>query len=81
MARRKRKLSLEEEIRELELEIENCGAEIKKLNNRKEELKQLIEQKQMEALHQAVMSSGKSIDEVISLINNGGCQEEQPADM
>lgn len=72
MARRKRKLSLEEEIRELELEIENCEAEIKKLNNRKEELKQLIEQKQMEALHQAVMKSGKSIDEVISLINGGG---------
>ncbi len=69
---RKKKLSLEEEIRELELEAENCEGEIKKLTDRKKELKQLIEQKQLEALHIAVLKSGKSIEEVISLINGGG---------
>lgn len=80
MARRKKKLTLEEEIRELELEIESCEGEIKKYTEKKKELKTMIEQKQMEALHQAVVKSGKSIGEIISLINdhsNGETGQEQ----
>lgn len=80
MARKKKKLTLEEEIFELELEAENCEEEIKKLTDRKKELKQLIERKQIETLHQAVMKSGKSIEEVISLINSDS-REEQQTDM
>lgn len=80
MARRKRKLTLEEEIRELELEAENCEGEIKKLTDKKKGLKQLIEQKQMEALHQAVDRSGKSIGEVIAWLNSDS-QGEQQAEM
>ena len=47
---------------------------MKELTNRKKELKQLIEKKQMEALYKAAMESGKSIEETISLIN--GNKEE-----
>lgn len=72
---RKKKLTLEEELIELKGEIERCGAEIQRLTNRKKELKRLIEQKQMEALHQAVMKSGKTIDEAISLISSSGQAE------
>ena len=84
MARRKIKnLSIEEELMELGREVTECEDEIKRLTpvrDRKKELKQLIEQKQMEALYQAVQQSGKSIQEVITWIN-GGSQGEQQAEM
>lgn len=80
MARRKKKMTLEEEIFELELEAENCEEEIKKLNDQKKKLKRIIEEKQMEALHQAVLKSGKSIDEAIALISSDS-QEGHQADM
>ena len=73
---RKKKLTLEEELIELRKEAEKCEEEIKRISDRKKELKQLIEQKQMEVLHQAVLKSGKSIDEVVALIN-GDTQEER----
>lgn len=76
MARRKKNLTPEEELIELGKEAEKCEEEIKRLSDRRKELSQLIEQKQMEVLHQAVLKSGKSIDEVISLINSEG-QEGQ----
>ena len=69
MARRKKNLTLEEELLELELEAEKCEDEIKKLSDRKKELKQLIEQKQMEVLYQAMVKSGKSVEDTISLIS------------
>lgn len=81
MARRSKKnLSIEEELMELGREVTECEDEIKRLTDRKKELKQLIEQKQMEALYQAVQQSGKSIQEVITWIN-GGSQGEQQAEM
>lgn len=70
MARRKKNLTTEEELMELQKEITGCEDEIKRLTDRKKELKQLIEQKQTEALYQAVLRSGKSIEEVIAWINN-----------
>lgn len=73
---RKKKLTLEEELIELGIEAEKCEDEIKKLSDRKKELKQLIERKQMEVLNQAVIRSGKSIEEVIALIN-ADSQEQQ----
>lgn len=72
---RKRKyMSLEEELIALKEEVNECGEQMKELTNRKKELKQLIEKKQMEALYKAAMESGKSIEETISLIN--GNKEE-----
>lgn len=77
MARRSKKnVSVEEELMELGREITECEDEIKRLTDRKRELKQLIEQKQMEALYQAVLRSGKNIEEVIAWINNGSQAEE-----
>lgn len=70
MARRKKNLTTEEELMELQKEITGCEDEIKRLSERKKELKQLIEQKQTEALYQAVQRSGKSIEEVIAWINS-----------
>ena len=70
MARRKKNLTTEEEIMELQKEITECEDEIKRLSERKKELKQLIVQKQTEALYQAVQRSGKSIEKVLNWINN-----------
>ena len=77
MARRKKNLTTEEELMELQKEITGCEDEIKRLSERKKELKQLIEQKQTEALYQAVLQSGKSIDEVIAWINSDSQGEQQ----
>lgn len=77
MARRKKNLTIEEELMELQKEITGCEDEIKRLTDRKKELKQLIEQKQTEALYQAVLRSGKSIDEVIAWINSDSQGEQQ----
>lgn len=77
MARKKKNLTPEEELLELVQEVEKCEEEIKRLTDRKKELKQLIEQKQMEALHKAVLQSGKSIQEVIAWINSDSQQEQQ----
>lgn len=77
MARRSKKnLTIEEELISLQNEITECEDDIKRFTDRKKELKQLIEQKQMEALYQAVLQSGKSIQEVIDLINSGSQAEE-----
>ncbi len=76
MARKKKNLTPEEELLELVQGVEKCENEIRRLTDRKKELKQLIEQKQMQALYQAVLQSGKSIQEVIDLINSGSQAEE-----
>lgn len=77
MARRSKKnLTIEEELISLQNEITECEDDIKRFTDRKKELKQLIEQKQMEALLQAVQKSGKSIEEVIAWLNSDSQAEE-----
>lgn len=76
MARkRKKNLTTEEELMELGREVTECEDKIQKLTERKKELEQLIEQKKMEALHQAMVESGKSMEEVMSLIRENKEQE------
>lgn len=67
--RKKKNVSLEDELIALTREVEECEEQIKELTNRKKELKQSIEKKQMEALYKATMESGKSFEEAISLIS------------
>lgn len=67
--RKKKNVSLEDELIALAREMEECEEQIKELTNRKKELKQSIEMKQMEALYKATMESGKSFEEAISLIS------------
>lgn len=77
MARKKKKdLSVKEELMELGREVIECEDEIKRLMDRKKEVEQLIEQKQMEALYQAVLRSGKSIEDVIAWINSDSQVED-----
>ncbi len=66
--RKKKNLSLEEELTALAEEMSQCEEKIKELTSKKKELRQQIEEKQKEALYQAAVESGKSIEETISLI-------------
>lgn len=75
--RKKKNMTLEEELAALTEEMAQCEEKIKGLTGRKKELKQLIEKKQMEALYKATVESGKSIEEAISLIHEN--KEEVPA--
>ena len=78
MARRKQ-LTLEEELIKLKQEATVCEYKIKELSDKKKELKGLIEKKQMEALYQATVKSGKSIDEVISMLNGSPGEYQEGA--
>lgn len=78
MARRKQ-LTLEEELIKLKQEATECEDKIKELSYKKKELKGLIEKKQMEALYQATVKSGKSIDEVISMLNGSPGEYQEGA--
>lgn len=73
--RRKKNISLEEELTNLTEEMDACEEKIKELTDKKKELKQQIERKQMEALYQAALDSGKSIEETISLIHGNKEQD------
>lgn len=46
----------------------DCEEELGKLINRKNDLAQRIKDKKMEILYQKTIESGKSVEEVISLI-------------
>lgn len=67
--RRKKSVSLEEELMALTEEINACEEQIDRLTEKKKELSELKEKKQMEALYKATMESGRTIEEAISLIN------------
>ncbi len=68
---RKKNLTLKKELIKLEQDAAEVEAKIKELTDKKKELEELIEKKQMEALHKAVVESGKTINEAIALINDG----------
>ena len=70
MARRKTNLSIEELISTKEQEIANLSEQLK---NAKAELKELQEKKTIEdsrKIMEAIAASGKSIEEVLTMINN-----------
>lgn len=66
MPRTKKTLSVEEELAELEKELTECEDQIRNDMDKKEQLIRAIESKKMGMLYQAISKSGKSIDEVIS---------------
>lgn len=66
MPRTKKTLSVEEELKKLEKELDKCEAQIRKDMDKKEQLVKSIESRKMGMLYQAISESGKSVDEVIS---------------
>lgn len=77
MARKKKNPTLKEELDKLQQDAAEVEAKIKEFTDKKKELEGLIEKKQMEALYQSVVESGKTIDEAIALIHDGQAEQQE----
>lgn len=69
MARGRKKqvnLTLEEQLEAVNNEITACEEQIKALKQRKKEIDKQIKEEKKEALYQAVVESGKSIEDILS---------------
>lgn len=70
MARgRKPALTLDEQLDKITEEIENMETSLKELKNTKKELEEQIRMNRLAELDDLITASGKSIDELIELLN------------
>lgn len=77
MPRPKKTFSVEEELKKLEKELDECETQIKEDMDKKEQLVKSIESKKMGMLYQAISESGKSISEVISWLKQDTQQDTE----
>jgi hypothetical protein len=68
MARPKKPVNYEEEIQKLDMQITKWKNTIKELEEEKERLLNEKREKEVGVLYEAVRSSGKSVDDIIALI-------------
>lgn len=68
MARRKKNMTLEEEMAFLDGEITKAEDALKALKVRRKELAKAKEQEELQALYAAIKESGKSVADVISTL-------------
>lgn len=69
MARGRKKqvnLTLEEQLEAVNSEIAACEEQIKELKQKRKEIDKQIKEEKKEALYQAVVESGKSIEDILS---------------
>lgn len=70
MARgRKPALTLDEQLEKITKEIENMEASLKELKSTKKDLEEQIRMNRLAELDDLITASGKSIDEIIELLN------------
>ena len=69
MARRKKNMTLEEELNYLEKEIEKTSELRKQLKNRRKEILQCKEEADLKALYEKIQESGKTVAEVLAEIS------------
>lgn len=68
MARRKKNMTLEEEMAFLDSEIAKAENALKALKARRKELAKAKEQEELQTLYAAIKESGKSVADVISTL-------------
>lgn len=69
MARGRKKqvnLTLEEQLEAVNNEIAECEEQIKALKQKRKEIDKQMKEEKKEALYQAVVESGKSIEDILS---------------
>lgn len=66
--RRKQNLTLEEQLNRTEEEIGELELKMEELRQRKEEIEDQIAGQTKEALFQAAMQSGKSMEEILAML-------------
>lgn len=72
MARGRKKqvnLTLEEQLEAVNNEIAACEEQIKELKRKRKEIDKQIKEEKKEALYQAVVESGKSIEDILSTLS------------
>lgn len=69
--RRKQNLTLEEQLERTEEEIGQLEKQLDELLARKQEIEDQIAGEKKEALYQAAVQSGRSVEEIITLISAG----------
>ena len=72
MARGRKKqvnLTLEEQLEAVNNEISECEEQIKALKRKRKEIDKQIKEEKKEALYQAVVESGKSIEDILSTLS------------
>lgn len=67
--RKKEKLTFEEQLANINQEIATCSEKLKMLKAEKKELEDRADEAKKEELYQAVLKSGKSMDDVIGLLS------------
>lgn len=65
MARRKRNMTLEEELAYLEEDISKKEEELKEMKARKKELSKMKEEEDLKILYERIKASGKSVNEFL----------------
>lgn len=68
MARRKKNMTVEEEMIFLDSEIAKADEALKALKARRKELAKVKEQEELQTLYAAIKESGKSVADVISTL-------------
>ncbi len=66
--RRKQNLTLEEQLARTEEEMETLELQMEELQEKKEAIKEQIAGQKKEALYQAALQSGKSMEEILAML-------------
>lgn len=71
MPRKKKEvLTLEEQLKAVEKEIEECSTRVKELNKKKKSIKDQIEEDDKKKLYDAAVKAGMSVNQCIELIDS-----------
>jgi len=62
---RKKNLTLEEQLEETNQNISTMEQSLENLKNEKKDLEEQLKKEKMQQLYEAIISSGKNIDEII----------------
>ncbi len=65
MARRKRNMTLEEELASLDQDISKKEEELKEMKAKKKELSRMKEEEDLKILYERIKASGKSVNEFL----------------
>lgn len=69
MARGRRKqLTLEEQLKEINLKIQQYESDLQELKNQKDKIESTIKEKQINDLYEIIKASGKSIDDIKNML-------------
>lgn len=67
--------TLEEQLANIQVEIDNHTEALKKLKTQKKEIQDKIAEKEKDEVYRAFLKSGKSLEDIISILSETGSEE------